>query len=56
MSESINSTKKIYSKVSLKCLINVVHWLKRSPGEGKGYPLEYAGLENSMDCIFHRVA
>ena len=21
----------------------------RSPGEGKGYPLQYAGLENSMD-------
>ena len=23
----------------------------RSPGEGKGYPLQYSGLENSMDCI-----
>ena len=22
-----------------------------SPGEGKGYPLQYPGLENSMDCI-----
>ena len=22
-----------------------------SPGEGKGYPLWYSGLENSMDCI-----
>ena len=21
------------------------------PGEGKGYPLQYSGLENSMDCI-----
>ena len=21
-----------------------------SPGEGKGYPLQYSGLENSMDC------
>ena len=20
-------------------------------GEGKGYPLQYSGLENSMDCI-----
>ena len=28
----------------------------RSPGEGKGYPLQYSGLENSMDCIVHRVA
>ena len=24
--------------------------LGRSPGEGKGYPLYYPGLENSMDC------
>ena len=23
--------------------------LGRSPGEGKGYPLQYSGLENSMD-------
>ena len=28
----------------------------RSPGEGKGYPLQYSGLENSMDCIIHGVA
>ena len=25
-------------------------------GEGKGYPLQYSGLENSMDCIVHGVA
>ena len=25
--------------------------LGRSPGEGKGYSLQYSGLENSMDCI-----
>ena len=30
--------------------------LGRSPGEGKGYPLHYSGLENSMDCIVHGVA
>ena len=24
--------------------------LGRSPREGKGYPLQYSGLENSMDC------
>ena len=29
--------------------------LGRSPGEGKGYPLQYSGLENSMDCIIHGV-
>ena len=25
--------------------------LRRSHGEGKSYPLQYSGLENSMDCI-----
>ena len=28
---------------------------ERSPGEGKGYPLQHSGLENSMDCIVHGV-
>ena len=27
--------------------------LGRSPGEAKGYPLQYSVLENSMDCIVH---
>ena len=30
--------------------------LGRSPGEGKGCPLQYSGLENSMDCIVHGYA
>ena len=30
--------------------------LGRSPGEGKGYAIQYSGLENSMDCIIHGVA
>ena len=30
--------------------------LGRSPGEGKGYPLQYSGLENSMDSTVHGVA
>ena len=30
--------------------------LGRSPGEGKGYPFQYSGLENSVDCIVHGVA
>ena len=29
--------------------------LGRSPGEGKGYPLQCSSLENSMDCIVHGV-
>ena len=30
--------------------------LGRSSGEGKGYPLQNSGLENSMDCVVHGVA
>ena len=26
--------------------------LGRSPGERKGYPLQYSGLENSMDTLY----
>ena len=29
--------------------------LGQSTGEGKGYPLQYSGLENSMDCIVHGI-
>ena len=28
----------------------------RSAGERIGYPLQYSGLESSMDCTVHRVA
>ena len=30
--------------------------LGRSPGEGKGYPLQHSGLENSVGCVVHGVA
>ena len=30
--------------------------LGRSPGEGNGYPFQYSGLENSIDCVVHGVA
>ena len=30
--------------------------VERSSGEGNGYPLQYSGLENSMDCIVHGIA
>ena len=29
--------------------------LGRSPGEGKGYPLQYSGLESPMDCAVHEI-
>ena len=31
-------------------------WVWKIPGRGKGYPLQYHGLENSMDSIAHGVA
>ena len=36
--------------------LGAIPGLGRSPGEGKGYLLQYSGLENSMDCIVHEVA
>ena len=36
--------------------LGLIPGLERSPGEGKGYPLQYSGLENSVDCIVHGVA
>ena len=36
--------------------LDFIPGLGRFPGEGKGYPLQYSGLENSMDCIVHGVA
>ena len=36
--------------------LGLIPGLGRSPGEGKGYPLQYSGLENLMDCIVHGVS
>ena len=33
-----------------------IAFLWDSPGEVKGYPLQYSVLENSMDSIVHGVA
>ena len=35
--------------------LGLIPGLGRSPGEGKGYPLQYSGLENSIDYIVHGV-
>ena len=35
--------------------LGLVPGLERSPGEGNGYPLQYTGLENSMDSRVARV-
>ena len=35
--------------------LGLIPVLGRSPGEGNRYPLQYSGLENSMNCIVHGV-
>ena len=35
--------------------MDLIPGVGRSPGEGKGYPLQYSGLENSTDYIAHGV-
>ena len=35
--------------------LGLIPGLGRSPGEGKGYPLQHSCQENSMDCIVHGV-
>ena len=36
--------------------LGLIPGMGRSPRVGKGFPLRYSGLENSMDCIVHGVA
>ena len=35
--------------------VGLIPGLGRSPGEGKSYPLQYSGLENTMDRTVHGV-
>ena len=35
--------------------LGLIPGLGKSPGEGKGYLLQYSGLENSMDYTVHGV-
>ena len=36
--------------------LGLIPGLGRVPGEGKDYPLQYSGLENSMNYTVHGVA
>ena len=61
LSKDQNSEKHPDSSVGKESACNagdpgLIPGLGRSLGEGKGYPLQYSGLENSMDCIVHGVA
>ena len=42
-------------KESARNAEDLIPGLGRSPGEGKDYPLQYSGLENSMNCIVYGV-
>ena len=33
--------------------LDLIPGLEKSPGEGKGYPFQYSGLENFTECIVH---
>ena len=35
--------------------LGLIPRLGRSSGKERGYPLQYSGLKNSMDCIVHGV-
>ena len=38
-------------RIHLQCReLGSIPRLRSSLGEGKGYPLQYSGLENSVDC------
>ena len=36
--------------------LGLIPGLGRYPGEGKGYPLQYSGLQNFIDYIVHGVS
>ena len=57
---AVNSKLLPYGSARKESICNVedlgsIPGLGRSPGEGKGYPLQYSSLENSMGCIVHGV-
>ena len=40
-----------YENKETKTVHHTVYALTEAPAKGQGYPLQYSGLENSMDCI-----
>ena len=36
--------------------LGLIPGLGSSPGEWNGYPVQYSGLENSIDCVVHGVS
>ena len=56
--EPLVGAQKIISKESTCNAgdLGSIPGLGRSPGEGKGYPLQHSRLENSRNCLVHGVA
>ena len=45
----------VKNPLAMRVDLGLIPGLGRSPGEGKGYLLQYFGVENSMDCIVHGI-
>ena len=56
LNQGLLHCRRILYQLGYKEALGSIPGLERSPGEGKGYPLQYSGLENSMDRIVHGVA
>ena len=48
--------KLVKTPPTMRVDLGLIPGLGRSPGEGKGYLLQYSGLENCMDYTVHGVA
>ena len=55
LGEGIERRLDIQILTGFWCSLGSIPGLGRSPGEGNSYPLQYSGLENSMDFVVHRV-
>ena len=49
--QTIALTRRTFVGKVMSLLFNMLSRMGRPPGEGKGYPLQYSGLQNSRDCI-----
>ena len=48
--------KLVNNLPAIRVDLGLIPELGKSPGEGKGYPLQYSALKSSMDCIAHGFA
>ena len=55
MAQSVKNVSAVQETACNEGDLGLIPGLGRSLEEGKGYPLQYPGLENSMDCRVHGV-